>query len=431
MEWGGYSSQFAYLLKLGNAGQFAWVKTIGKTSGNPTFGYHIAIGPKGSVYWSGKCDGSQIDLNPNSGTYYPPASNNRANFIMKLHPNGTFYWAQRITTPSYVNTKGLALDSEGMIFLFGDMGNNTNFDPDNGGYVLTFSPNGPPHFQNYIYGQFIAKFSPTGRFKKVNFLESEQSFFSSDICISPNRDLYTSGRFSDKVVFDKVANTYVNASNDLHIQKHTQCFVESDTVSITACDSIRWIDNVLYTDTFAQGKMYFVNSNGCDSVLYLDANFIAPDDSVIVSGATLTAYESNAVSYQWYKCEWGNKVLLQGETNRAYPAQVNGYYSVEIESPSCTTNTSCVGIFSVGMDEWEKGFIQIFPNPTRQWITLESNEPIHKAEVTITTLAGKRIFHQEYDELQSTSLELPGPKGVYLVFVKGVESTYTQKVIKN
>ena len=123
--------------------------------------------------------------------------------------------------------------------------------------------------------------------------------------------------------------------------------------AINGCDSIVELDLTVLptieentTATICEGDTYDFNgttlteanaglntavlqsSNGCDSTVNLTLNVETIDNTVTVSGTTLTANQTGA-SYQWVDCDNGN-AAISGETNASYTPTVTGNYAVEI-----------------------------------------------------------------------------------------------------
>ena len=119
-------------------------------------------------------------------------------------------------------------------------------------------------------------------------------------------------------------------------------YANSDTIALTACDSLVW-NGINYTSSGIYNQI-LTNLSGCDSVVTLDLGIISVDTSVsyVISSSTLTALAPNA-TYQWLDCN-NNNTPIAGETNQNFSPTSNGNYAVEVTQNGCTAISNCYQI---------------------------------------------------------------------------------------
>ena len=199
----------------------------------------------------------------------------------------------------------------------------------------------------------------------------------------------------------------------------------------TACNSYMWIDGNTYTASTNTPTYTIVggSSQGCDSVVTLNLTINTVDNSTSTAANTITANATGA-TYQWLDCDNGNAVIT-GETTQSYTATANGNYAVEVTQNGCVDTSSCVNITGVGLEEYNKAVVSIYPNPTSGLITVSlKNVPTHEANFTLTTLEGK-IIKQEKVISTTILMDLSDyPKGIYVLKMEDAQSVNVYKVIR-
>jgi hypothetical protein len=137
-------------------------------------------------------------------------------------------------------------------------------------------------------------------------------------------------------------------------------------------------------------------------------------------------------SYQWYK----NDTVIVGADARVLVLQSAGFYKVWVEDlEGCSSFSQAVEVFYSGVEaSVSDDFIQIFPNPAQQQITIskKGSDLPKNLTITITDLSGRKVFMQ--------SLSLPGkqiqlsiddlPQGIYLVKLSWKNAYCMKKIVK-
>ncbi|WP_261365085.1 PKD domain-containing protein [Anatilimnocola floriformis] len=134
----------SYALKLSLDGQFIWAKGFGGDSFQDF--WRVAIGPAGNIYVAGVFHGQHSDFDPSERQFFLAPDTYDA-YLLTLSTNGDFIAARNWGGGSVDEATGLAVDSQGRVYLAGSVGSGgtVDMDPGAGTYNLTFGNSG-----NYI-----------------------------------------------------------------------------------------------------------------------------------------------------------------------------------------------------------------------------------------------------------------------------------------
>ena len=174
-----------------------------------------------------------------------------------------------------------------------------------------------------------------------------------------------------------------------------------DTTAV-ACDSFTWW-NTNYTNSTNTPTHTYTNVAGCDSVvtLHLTINY----------SVETTVTETSDGSYTW-----NDETYTESGTYQWHGTTVDGCDS---------TVTLILTINTVGIDEIEnsKWRIDIFPNPTTGWLTID-NEDVMRVEVMDGT--GRSVLTVEH----SNHIDLSKlPDGIYILQITTPQGRVQKRVI--
>ena len=196
----------------------------------------------------------------------------------------------------------------------------------------------------------------------------------------------------------------------------------------TECSPYAWIDGNIYTanNTTATFNLIGGAANSCDSLVTLDLAINPINITITNTSLTLTANQTGA-TYQWLDCDNGN-VAIPSETSQSYTATSNGNYAVEVSLGSCVDTSACENISIVGINENILGeTISIYPNPTSGVATINLGT-IKEATITILNITGEELYNiNQINESQVEVSLSDYSKGIY--FIK-IQSNNQQKVVK-
>ncbi len=193
-----------FILKLNNAGDFVWVKTIGGLAYD--YGNKIILDNSNNIFITGSFNGN-VDFDPDSvGTYEINTVGNLGGFILKLNSQGDFIWAKSIlgiNGGSGMYSNDLVFDFKGNIITTGVFYGTMDFDPNANVFSLTSSS---PTL-TYNHDIFVLKLDSLGNFIWAKSMFGPSNDMSYSIDVDGTNSLYLTGFFHDSVDFDPGPNT--------------------------------------------------------------------------------------------------------------------------------------------------------------------------------------------------------------------------------
>jgi PKD repeat protein len=198
----------------------------------------------------------------------------------------------------------------------------------------------------------------------------------------------------------------------------------------TACDSYTWIDGNTYSSSSNTATYLTTNAAGCDSTITLDLTINTVNTAISNSELTITADES-AATYQWIDCG-NNNDPINGETNQSYTATANGDYAVIVTMNGCSDTSACESITAVGLNDlFSQQSIVVYPNPSKDYFTIESDWLSSTNSVQVVSIEGKLMYENRVEN--KTKLELNAidwNPGVYFLKLKTDKGNAIIKLIK-
>ena len=202
-----------------------------------------------------------------------------------------------------------------------------------------------------------------------------------------------------------------------------------------ACNTFSWIDGNTYTTNNNSATHTIVGgaANGCDSIVTLDLTINTVDITTTTVEVTITANATPPATYQWIDCKNGN-AFIAGETNQTYTATANGDYAVIVTQNGCTDTSACVNVITVGIEETsnlEAQTIVVYPNPTKNSITVNLSNSNNVDKIALYNLQGKLIYFSENIAKNQLFIDLSTrSKGVYTLQILTKDKLKTMKIIK-
>ena len=176
-----------------------------------------------------------------------------------------------------------------------------------------------------------------------------------------------------------------------------------------------------YYDTISTGS-------GCDTTVEYIITISGPvDDSVFRVGGRMDSYDTWA-AHQWVRCDSNFKPII-GATNRFYIATQPGDYAVIVTRGSCLDTSDCINIALSNIEEIDlNNFFSVYPNPSNQWITIDSEIPLLKKNIKIYTTTGILV-----NDLTSVGKKINVESltsGIYVIQINFDEKIYFSKFVK-
>ncbi|NSW46568.1 MAG: SBBP repeat-containing protein [Bacteroidales bacterium] len=193
-----------------NAQNFQWAIKMGGTGFDMASG--IAVDNSGNIYTTGQFQ-ETVDFDPGSGTYDLISAGEYDIFISKFNSSGELLWAKQIGGVNWDVGHGIAVSSNGNIYVTGHIEGTADFDPGPGVFNLT--PSGSSD-------AFIVKLDNNGNLIWVKQIGGTDSDFGYSISVDLNENVYTTGIFKGTVDFDPGTGTYnlsSAGSNDIFVSK--------------------------------------------------------------------------------------------------------------------------------------------------------------------------------------------------------------------
>ncbi|MBP1676358.1 MAG: hypothetical protein H6Q20_917 [Bacteroidetes bacterium] len=249
----------------------------------------------------------------------------------------------------------------------------------------------------------------------------------SDTIANPTHVFYTPGSYTvDYTVSDKVTMTGHTISKTLTISGNT-----FNSLSVTECRSMispsgkyTYSATGVYHDTVP-------NSWGCDSLLTINFTALSVDKSVTQTGLILTANEQGA-TYQWLDCANGNSSIDNADMQSFAPA-VSGNYAVEIMKNGCRDTSACytVTVPVNGVSDNDVVPLSIYPNPAKEYITVDMSKEYNKFRISISSVQGQLIRIVDVADCRLAKVSLSDlPQGIYLLTIVTEKQKKLFRVLK-
>ncbi len=168
--------------------------------------------------------------------------------------------------------------------------------------------------------------------------------------------------------------------------------------------------------------------NGClstNSVIITEPNPIIV--MITVNGTTLEA-TPGFPSYQWID-ENGNNIL--GAISQSYTPTTAGEYSVQVIDYNGCIGESVKINFIIESVEDVNSYLNIYPNPTDSWITIETKMEIN-SDINILNIFGKvvetidyELFNDKFEKINLSEFS----KGVYIIQLINNQTIINHRII--
>lgn len=366
----------------------------------------VEIGPDGMVYFAVKGESRVYrfqDSDPIIGVTVP---------LMETFVGGTSYTITHENGTSIVDWGGgndnLAFDGDGNLWVLQDGEKNYIWVVENGHTQAV------PKVK--IFGCAPTGSEPTG----ITFSPDYRFLFMSIQHPSSSNNISTQTDAAGNLLgFDK--------DIVLVISMKDSCIVTQGDTTAVACDSFTWYGTT-YTSS-GTPTYTLTNMAGCDSVVSLNLTINVIDTSITIMGSTITSNDGSG-NYQWIDCDNGF-TPIDGETNQTFTATSIGSYAVIVSQNGCTDTSSCYLITSTGIFENSFNELSIYPNPTKEYLTIDLGREFETVTVFQSNLMGQVIYELSYQTKNLITFKVIGVPGVYLIDIHTANGKSVKlKVIK-
>ncbi|MCH8903623.1 MAG: SBBP repeat-containing protein [Bacteroidetes bacterium] len=271
-----------FIQKLDSAGNFKWAASIGGISGDQSFS--IATDTSGNALITGRYGGT-VDFDPDSSIYNLTTNGASDVFVLKLDTSGKLIWAKSMGGPGFEEGHSINCDASSNVYLTGFYDDTADFDP--GVDTFNLMPSG-------FTDIFVQKLDTGGSFIWAIKMGGSKYEYGRSIITDAAGKVYVTGRYEDLIDFDpdttKILNLNSNGGADIFILKLGQCYPNTGTDIIIACDSTyTWIDGNTYTISNNTATDTLINMDGCDSIVTLNLTITIVDGSVTTKDPSITA----------------------------------------------------------------------------------------------------------------------------------------------
>lgn len=303
-----------FILKLTEAGELLWVKTIAGGPKSKVGAGSLAVDASGNTYITGTTSGSDsVDMDPGSAVLPFFSVGKTDSFISKLDAAGNLVWAKPISSmkaTADVSCYSVYPDHAGNIYATGLFNEQVDFDPDTTVAALNTS---------WASISYVLKLDANGNFVTVKKIAEGTLVRTSALAVDTLEHVYTTGIFAGGALdFDPGPDVFNLTSSGFlssFIQKMKPCTSTYGTLSKQACFSYTW-NGQTFTKSGTYKQM-LTNAQGCDSILSLHLQLI---DELAICMVTVDSASTHNIIV------WEKPLSTQIDSFRIYRENKAGKY---------------------------------------------------------------------------------------------------------
>ncbi|MFK8038079.1 MAG: GEVED domain-containing protein [Crocinitomicaceae bacterium] len=145
---------------------------------------------------------------------------------------------------------------------------------------------------------------------------------------------------------------------------------------------------------------------------------------------TLTVNSTVGSSYQWVDCD-NNWIVIPNENSPTFIATENGNYAVIITNQNCIDTSDCFNIIGLSDDGVGSLEVSVFPNPVKEYITLDLNQNYSKLNIEIYNELGQLVKQQNQKNTNTMVIDLSKlSKGVYHIRITADDKIKKVEIVK-
>lgn len=419
-----------FILKLDSSGNFIWANSFGGNSDDN--GFSICLENSNSICITGEFRDT-VDFDPSVSNDILISDASADDFIGRYDLSGNLIWVKRIGGTGYDDGASITSDSDGNIISVGGFDGTTDFDPGVGSFLLSATG----------WDIFISKLDSNGNFVWAKHFAGGVYSNVNDVIVDASKNVYVTGSFQNTYDFDPgagVANLISNGSDDLFLCKlsSTGNFIwvkqigganqESGT-SFVIDQSQR-----LFMTGYFWGTVDFDPGSGADSLIS-SGNFDFFISTFDLNGNSLLSFNIGGTGNDeaWnIACDNTGNVFLGGYFYNTVDFDATASSDIHSSNGNDDFFVMKFNPGSVGTQDLKiNSDIFIYPNPTSEYLTVQSKLFCNNCKLEITNTIGEKILSQEINSTKTQINIQPLASGVYFIGVE-MESgeIWNQKFIK-
>jgi hypothetical protein len=173
-----------------------------------------------------------------------------------------------------------------------------------------------------------------------------------------------------------------------------------------------------------------VTENGCSSDTVYETVTVNPIPNASATQTAfneLTAQNVNGATYSWIDCNDPSANLA--DFDQQFTASFNSEFAVVVNLNGCIDTSACLAITTIGLNEMTAASIQLYPNPTQEYLHVVSNKS-EVERVELIDMNGKLIakFLGNSKELVLDLHDLE--TGMYQVLVVTTNGDFNRQIIQ-
>jgi hypothetical protein len=269
----------AFVIKLTNAGNFIFAKSLGGTGFDSI--ESIATDASNNIYTTGYFAGT-ADFDPSLNSFSLTSAGTDDVFVSKLDNAGNFVWAKKMGGSSAEVGHSIDVDASGNVYTAGSYNGTADFDPSATTNTLISSG------ANDI---FVSKLDASGNYVWAKSIGNSGNDDAYGLTVDATGNVYTTGNFANTVDFDAGVGTYTLASfgglSDVFVLKMGSCAANASPVNTTPVVNL----------TLCQNQSTTLTATGTGTVNW----YASPNGTTIVnSGLSFTTPTLSAGSFSYY-----------------------------------------------------------------------------------------------------------------------------------
>jgi len=431
-----YANSQAFIVKLNKHGKLKWAYGFSGLEGHNTT-QSITI-KNGKIWVTGSFEDT-VDFDPGVGIHELASVDSSDIFWVQIDTSGNFISANSIGGPGSDAGTDIVIDGENNIVVTGIYSNDADMDPGTGSNLL--------NTQIYHDEYFICKYDSAGNFIWANPIHGIQDGYAHQVFVDTNNDIYTSGSFSNDLIFDFVATSdtltapfgvqdlYVlkmNGNGNFMWAKQIMGNDHSSIISTTLNNQLISITGQLW------GRYDF--DPGPDSLILNSDN---PYDTFLsfidTAGNFLGALQLEGAGYSWgtgLSIDHLNALYFTGlytDSIDLDPSPFTQYLQV-INTPN-TANCLIIkyNLNSIGIEnEYISLPVISYPNPFTDELNINTLTELNEASFEITDASGRYVKAYKNMNGKNHTINLGElNNGLYFMKIISQNRSATLKIIKN